>query len=113
MTLRMIIIIIEWEEEHTIKVTMGYKYTKPNMPIMTTSLIKVHQAHASQLNVRYIIVIVIAIVIIIVFSHSPSKCTGLKLGASCYLQPKVVELCVLHVHNPSYDYYYYYYYFLT
>ena len=46
------IIIIEWEEQHAIKVTLGYKYTKPNMPIMTTSLIRVHQAHASQLNVR-------------------------------------------------------------
>ena len=54
-----------------------------------------------------IIITTIIIIIVFVFLHSPSKCTGLKLGASCYPQPKMLELYVLHVHNPSNDYYYY------
>ena len=43
-------IIIVWEEQHAIKVMLGCKYTKPNMPIMTI-----------------VIVIIIIIIIIIIF----------------------------------------------
>lgn len=39
-------------EQRAIKVTLGYKQTKPNAPIMTPSPIKVYQAHATQPNVR-------------------------------------------------------------
>lgn len=44
------------KEQHTNKVTLGYKYTKPNKPIMTPILFRVYQVHVSQPNVRDILV---------------------------------------------------------
>lgn len=42
-------------EYHSNKVALSYNFKKPNVPIMTSSLITVYQTYASQPNVRNIV----------------------------------------------------------
>uniref|UniRef100_A0A0L8FFV7 Uncharacterized protein n=1 Tax=Octopus bimaculoides TaxID=37653 RepID=A0A0L8FFV7_OCTBM len=46
--LLLLLLLLSERRAHAIKVTLGYKYTKPNIRIITTHLSSVHQAHASQ-----------------------------------------------------------------
>uniref|UniRef100_A0A0L8I2H4 Uncharacterized protein n=1 Tax=Octopus bimaculoides TaxID=37653 RepID=A0A0L8I2H4_OCTBM len=56
---------------HAIKITLGYKNTKPNILIMTNHLIRVHLVHASQPCVYDMMI-----------SYQDKQCMTLQVGSS-------------------------------
>uniref|UniRef100_A0A0L8IH94 cGMP-dependent protein kinase n=1 Tax=Octopus bimaculoides TaxID=37653 RepID=A0A0L8IH94_OCTBM len=75
-----LLLLLSERAVHAVKVTQGCKYTKPYISIMTTRLIRVHQAHASQPYVRDMVISKVKVTQTLQGYNQPQEIRRLKRG---------------------------------